>query len=187
MLRFLPPKRFFIVIFSLTGAGFVLFLSLWRLNLSVLGNQDRGYTASLSAGERIHQLLTPPILPDHPLYVLGMLSDRLDLWLASPEERFALKLEYADVRLATTKVLLERKRPELAISTLTKAEKYLVAAAEEIPILPASRQKDARGALANKVKLHQGILVAMKPSLTGPQQATIDSLIEQILILVANR
>lgn len=183
----LPPRRFFIVFFSLTLAAFVVFLSLWRLNLSMLGPDERDPASSLSAGERLKQLLSPPILPDHPLYVLGMISDRLDLWLASPEERFMLKLEYAGVRLATAQQLLERSRPGLAITTISKAEKYIISAAEEIPSLETGKQEDARGNLVSTIRLHESVLTAMKPSFTGPQQATIDRFIEQILILIPNR
>ncbi len=187
MSRLLPPRQFFIVFFSLTLAAFVIFLSLWRLNLSMLGPDERDSTASVSAGERLRQLFTPPILPDHPLYVLGMVSDRLDLWLASPEERFMLKLEYADVRLATSQALVERGRPGMAITTLTKAEKYIISAAEEIQNLDESKKESARVKLLNTIKVHRGVLSSMKPSFSGPQQATIDRFIEQILILVPNR
>jgi len=152
----------------------------------MLGPDDRD-VVSISAGERLKQLFTPPILPDHPLYVLGMVSDRIDLWLAGPEERFLLKLHNADVRLSTAQILVSRKRLGLAVTTITKAEKYIISAAEEIPTLPNEKQDDARGKLMNTIETHEGLLVAMKPLFTGPQQATIDRLLEQILILVPSR
>lgn len=175
------------VFFSLLLAGFILFLSLWRLNLSMLGPDERDVSGSISAGERIRQLFTPPILPDHPLYVLGMVSDRIDLWLAGSEEKFSLKLHNADVRLSTAQVLVSRGRLGLAVTTITKAEKYIISAAEEIPALPTNIQDDARGKLVNTIETHHSLLVAMKPLFTGPQQATIDRLLEQILILVPSR
>lgn len=183
----MPSRRFIVVFFSLSLAGFVVFFSLWRLNLSMLGPDDREGLSSMSAGERLKQLFTPPILPDHPLYVLGMISDRLDLWLADPQERFLLKLEFAKVRLSTAQVLVTRGRLGLAVTTISKAEKYIISAAEEIQNLPAALQESARLRLVNTIETHEQILMAMKPAFTGPQQATIDRLIEQVLILIPNR
>lgn len=185
MLRILPPRRFFVVLFGLLAASLVIFISLWRLNLSLLGDTTDGVQAS--AGERIRQLVTLPILPDHPLYIIGMISDRVDLWLATPEERFALKLEYADTRLTTSQHLLQRKRRGMALTTLTKAEKYIISAAEEIPILPKELQESARASLLSTIQIHDSMIRAIKPAFSDPQQATIDRLLEQILILQENR
>lgn len=180
-------KRFLIVVFALLAAGLVAFVSLWKLNLTVQGVEDHDYSATVSAGERLKQLFTPPILPDHPLYVFGMIADRLDLMLATPEQQFMLKLKYADTRLATAQALIARKRFNMALSSATKAEKYIFSAAEEIPILPADKQKDAVSKLTNTIGVHEQVLTAMKPSFSDPQKATVDSLIEQILILTPNR
>ncbi len=75
----------------------------------------------------------------------------------------------------------------MAITTITKAEKYIISAAEEIPILPEDKKESARVKLMNTIGVHEAVLKAMKPSFSGPQQATIDRLLEQILILVPNR
>lgn len=182
-----PVRRFFITTLSLLAAGFVLFFSLWRLNLSLVGNSDRAVTESMPASERLKELVTPPFLPDHPLYLLGMLSDRVDLLLSSPEERFALKLKLADTRLATSQILITKKRPSLALTTLTKAEKYIISAAEDLPKLDSQKQNDAMAMLSNTIKTHQTVLIAMKPDFDGAGQADIDALVEQILVRSPNR
>lgn len=75
------------------------------------------------------------ILPDHTLWPVKALRDKI--WLAitiNPTKKAELQLLFADKRLASSKTLFERGKPELAFSTLTKAEKYLeeaVRASEE--------------------------------------------------------
>lgn len=66
------------------------------------------------------------VLPDSLLWSLKALRDRI--WLAittNPSRRAELKLLFADKRVAMSKILFEKGKPELGFSTLTKAEKYL--------------------------------------------------------------
>lgn len=66
------------------------------------------------------------VLPDHPLWPLKALRDRVWLWITtSPTRRAELKLLFADKRLGSAKILFEKDKTEIGFSTLTKAEKYL--------------------------------------------------------------
>jgi hypothetical protein len=68
------------------------------------------------------------ILPDNILYPLLMIRDRVRLDSAAPREQVALKLEYAEERYKTAEELLRRDRGLLAVSTLTKSQKYIISA-----------------------------------------------------------
>lgn len=69
------------------------------------------------------------ILPDHPLWSIKALRDKIWIMLTLNSSRKAeLLLLFADKRIASSKILFEREKPELAFSTLSKAEKYLVEA-----------------------------------------------------------
>lgn len=74
------------------------------------------------------------VLPDNPFWVLKAGRDRVwFLITSSPIRRAELALLFSDKRLVSAKILFEKKKPDIAISTLTKGEKYLeVAVAEEI-------------------------------------------------------
>jgi hypothetical protein len=66
------------------------------------------------------------ILPDNPLWYLKAIRDKIWLLITrDPGRQAELKLLFADKRLASSKILFERKKYELGFSTLTKAEKYL--------------------------------------------------------------
>jgi hypothetical protein len=71
------------------------------------------------------------ILPDHLAYPVVMLVDKVRLESASPSERVELQIEYSQRRLVYAEALLEDDKVELAHSTLTKSQKYLLQAANE--------------------------------------------------------
>ncbi|MBI4153381.1 hypothetical protein HY503_00050 [Candidatus Woesebacteria bacterium] len=115
-----------------------LFLASTILFISVLRAASVNYAFSLpsektlgqSDSEEININYTLPypgrILPDHPLWPLKALRDKL--WLlvtVNPSRKAELVLLFADKRLSSSKILFERGKPELAFSTLSKGEKYL--------------------------------------------------------------
>ncbi len=66
------------------------------------------------------------VMPDSPLWPLKALRDRVWYWITTnPSRRAELKLLFADKRVAMSKILFEKGKPEIGYSTLTKAEKYL--------------------------------------------------------------
>lgn len=72
------------------------------------------------------------ILPDSPLWKLKALRDKV--WFsvtASQIRRAELALLFSDKRLVMSRILYERGEYDIAISTFTKAEKYLIIAVNE--------------------------------------------------------
>jgi hypothetical protein len=66
------------------------------------------------------------ILPDSPFWSVKALRDKI--WYAlttNVSKKSDLSLLFADKRLVMAKSLFEKDKPDLAFSTLTKAEKYL--------------------------------------------------------------
>lgn len=86
-----------------------------------------------------YYLAYPGILPDHPLYFLKMIRDRIWLFLTTDVVKKAeLYLLFADKRLGASQALIEGNKHDLGVSTATKAEKYL-----ELAIGQAERAKQA--------------------------------------------
>lgn len=66
------------------------------------------------------------ILPDHPLWPLKVLRDKIWLIFKGTDLKKAeTTLLFADKRLGASRTLFEKSKPEIGFSTLTKAEKYL--------------------------------------------------------------
>lgn len=105
-------------------AGLVLVVSLF--SAAKLGS-DRNLTAS-GLTWYWHQ----PILPDHLAYPLLMIVDRLALSnTKGTSARVHMQVNYGHRRLQAAIDLVEKKKPSLALTALTKAQKYLNQAAIE--------------------------------------------------------
>jgi hypothetical protein len=66
------------------------------------------------------------VLPDSPFWVLKAIRDKIWYLITSSHTRKAeLALLFSDKRLMSAKSLFEKNKPDIAISTLTKGEKYL--------------------------------------------------------------
>lgn len=74
---------------------------------------------------------TGRILPDSPFWFIKALRDRIWLTVTTNSLRKAeLSLLFADKRLTASEELFKKDKPLLALSTLTKAEKYLETASQ---------------------------------------------------------
>ena len=72
------------------------------------------------------------VLPDSPFWALKALRDRIwYLITPSPLKKAELSLLFSDKRLVSAQTLLAEGKPDIAISTLTKGEKYLEIAVSE--------------------------------------------------------
>ena len=99
----------------------------------------------------------PGILPDHPLYWLKMVRDRIGLVLTTAETAKAEKLLlYADKRLGAAWALIEGNKVPLGVSTLTKAEKYLE---QTVQLRDSFIDKDK---LDKAIKKHLEVLTILK-------------------------
>ena len=73
----------------------------------------------------------PGILPDHPLYFLKIFRDRiLDLLVKDPIKRIELDLLMGDKRLNMGVFLIDKGKPALAETTVSKGEKYFLKVVE---------------------------------------------------------
>ncbi|NMB57465.1 hypothetical protein GYA19_06055 [Candidatus Beckwithbacteria bacterium] len=76
-----------------------------------------------------YPLPSPKILPNNPFYWGEMLQDKLRLLFTfDKQQKFVLLINYADTRLASGKILILKGEDDLGVSTITKAEKYLLQA-----------------------------------------------------------
>lgn len=96
----------------------------------------------------------PGILPDHLLYPLKMLRDKImDLVIKDPVKKVEFLLLTADKRLGAGKVLYDGNKNKLGEDTVSKGEKYLERATEEtvaaVKIKPELRSTFGKLRLSN--------------------------------------
>ncbi len=125
-------KKTLLILGSLAFAFGVLFISAFRTaSTKYQFNPMRPADVSNVLGKnpsKINYPLPYPgrVLPDSPLWPLKSARDKF--WLVvttNPTREAELKLLFADKRLGSAKLLADKGNPELAVSTLTKSEKYL--------------------------------------------------------------
>lgn len=125
-------KKTLLVLSALAFAAGILLISFFRTAetrysfnpmapadvANVLGNEE----------SRVDYPLPYPgsVLPDNPLWQLKAFRDRLWIMVnASPTKDAELLLLFADKRLGSAKLLIDKGNIDAAVSTLGKSEKYL--------------------------------------------------------------
>lgn len=95
--------------------------------VTLLESTSAGKTATDTAIQKVDYFLAyPGILPDHFLYPLKMIRDRITLFFTVDSLRkIDILLLFSDKRIGAAKALMEKGKANLAITTATKAEKYL--------------------------------------------------------------
>ncbi len=125
-----------LLVVSLLGLGLaMLLISVWQVRAEeeveeVLGDQvtieQTDVKTSLLEQEVHYYLPYPGVLPDHPVYWLKMLRDRLmEKVTTNPQKRVELLLLYADKRLGAAKFLVEGGQVSLGLETAIKSSGYL--------------------------------------------------------------
>lgn len=114
------------------------------LSISVLQTTSISYVFATPSPQVVLGTQTPEVnyqipypgsvLPDSPLWSFKALRDRIWYVLTrSPLKRAELALLFSDKRLESSKMLFMKKKPDVALSTLAKGEKYLeIAVNQEI-------------------------------------------------------
>jgi hypothetical protein len=113
------------------GLAFIaLFFGLGVLTVSLVATSQVISSGGQLTGSRKFYLAAE-ILPDHVLYPLFMVFDKVKLENADPREEVLLAIVYSDRRLAHAQALMEKGDEKLAVATLSKSQKYLLSAVQK--------------------------------------------------------
>lgn len=110
------------------------------------------FTVSQPAAEKVDYALPyPGILPDHPLYSLKMLRDRImDFLITDPFKKTEFLILMADKRIGAGKALIEANKAGLGETTISKAENYFNRAMEML--IQARQQGKETNGLSDKLE-----------------------------------
>lgn len=162
----------------------ILFISLVRTVNSQMKSQNYqveffSEEGQNSADQKVNYYLPyPGILPDHFLYPLKMIRDRLLVFLTEdPLKKGQLFLLYADKRLAAGKSLFEKGKVDLGITTITKAEKYLEKALiqEEIARKAGKNTQEFLEKLYLSSQKHQEIISELSAKSQSEEKKILES------------
>jgi hypothetical protein len=126
--------------------------------------------ATEAAQEEVNYFLAyPGILPDHLLYPLKMIRDRIMLFLTTdPLKKAELYLLFADKRLEASRMLIEKGKLDLGLETLTKAEKYLEQAIDQEKVAQQAGKKteDFLNRLSLATRKHEQVMLSFEEKIS---------------------
>jgi hypothetical protein len=141
----------------------------------VVGLEEEGLKESVqgqataAAEEEVDYFLAyPGLLPDHLLYPLKMVRDRIMLFLTTdPLKKAELYLLFADKRLEAGRMLIEKNKLDLGLETLTKAEKYLEQAVEQEKLAQQAGKKTEEflNRLSLATRKHEQVMLGFEGSM----------------------
>ena len=128
-----------------------------------------------------YDLAWPGLLPDHPLYRLKMIRDKIwGFLIRDPLKKSQWCLLMADKRIWAAQLLMEKGKFDLAVSTATKAEKYLERAVDR-----AYQAKEMGGGdnvffekILNASLKHEEILQEIQQNFPEELKSTIEEIRE---------
>lgn len=173
----------------------ILGASIWRTaaqsvseNYQVTSVEEEGAVESVqeqateAAEQPVDYFLTyPGILPDHLLYPLKMVRDRIWLFFTTdPLKKAELYLLFADKRLSASKMLVEKDKLDVGLTTLTKAEKYLEQAVNQERV--ANQAGKATEAFLDKLSLatqkHEEIILGFEEKVSTTARPVYESALQ---------
>ena len=182
-------KKAIFISAALVFALAVLITSVWRTAaktcLPTVQAQEEAEVLSATPAAEVREkvdyyLPYPGILPDHFLYPVKMIRDKLLVFFTTePLKRAELFLLFADKRIGAAKSLIEGGKQELGITTLTKAEKYLEKAVSQ-ERLAYEKGKETRSFLEKLAKAslkHEELLLEVKEKVGESAQGIIDDVL----------
>jgi len=127
-----------------------------------------------------YELPYPGLLPDHPLYPLKKVRDRiLLLFTRTPDRKSQLLHLLSDKKMAMVQVLWDNNKKELAVATAAEAEMNLLSAAVEVQGLK-QRNILSVGVAENMdlaARKHEEMLLTLMAESSGEQQTLIQQTI----------
>lgn len=137
-----------------------------------------------------YELAYPGILPDHPLYWLKMIRDRI--WgslIHQPVQKTSWLVLMADKRAAAAQQLVIKNQDKLALTTASKAEKYLERAVNKFVSLELNQQIGLRSRLEQAVGKHEHVIKNMSQQVEVKLSSDFEALLvypQQFKTLLSN-
>ncbi len=171
--------RAFVIIASLLGAVTILGISLLASNSEVWST-----TGSFETSQK--QLYwSGEMLPDHIAYPVLMAVDRAKIETAEPSDRIYLQLEYGQRRYESAEALLDKNKSDLALTTMTKAQKYWLQAGQGALDNRLEVSDTVRQFTLRTIEFYEAELQKTKQRFGDADRAVIDSNQEELRAVAA--
>lgn len=165
--------RFIGTVLALSTAVGILFISLSTVS---------AVQSASGVDQPKHFYMEGTLLPDHIAYPIVMMVDRAHLESSTPIEQVYLKTEYANRRLEYAQKLLEKDNTNLAVTTLTKSQKYLLSAARQA--IETDMSATVIKHVIATIEYHREQTALLAPKLPDNERAVLDGLNEECAVVI---
>jgi len=165
--------------FLFSSLGVLMGCSILAISLTA-GNVVQSSTGNFEATHK-QFYLSHTLLPNHVAYPALMAIDRIKLEAVEPSERVYMQVEYARRRFEYAQELVNQNELALALTTTTKAEKYLINAAHQALKLENGRNQQLF--VYHTLVYYNAELEALKHSFPDSDRTIIDHLQQEMLVL----
>lgn len=126
-----------------------------------------------------YDLAFPGILPDHPLYKLKVLRNKIIASsILNPLKKIDFYVLQADKGILATAMLIDKNKIDLAQETALKAENNFTLIAPQLYMLPEKPNKDFFKRLETAGLKHQEILVSIIKRVPKDKQKVFENVID---------
>ncbi len=189
-------KNLIFILISLSFALSIVLVSTLRISQAQVQKQtgiidnesspkpDIENTVIASQPKIDYYLPYPGILPDHPLYWLKMIRDKVLISItANSLAKVERELLFADKRIGAAKVLIEGAKAQLGFTTLTKGEKYLEQAVADYELLKKQNKANAetKDRLLKATLKHEEIMKDLLKIVQDNLKQNIDQLLTKTI------
>lgn len=154
-------------------------MTLFRYILAIL-TIIMSFTSVVNAEEKIptpttpfinYDLAYPGILPDHPLYVLKELRDKIAVAMTyDAETKLKFYLKQADKGILASAILVDKGKTYLAVQTALKAEHNYTLLVQQVDSLRGNIKMDTQSLLEISALKHQEVLLSLAARVSGDEK-----------------
>lgn len=164
---------------------FFLLLSFTTIGVSVSAQEDKKTPDEKTTVKKIEYTLPyPGILPDHPLYSVKALRDKImGFLIRDPLKKTEFNILMSDKRVIMGTQLIEKDKTELADKTLNEANDfYLAALAQAANAKKQGREisNDLKSRLTNSLAKHKEVLTEFKEKVPENYQEGYKKILELV-------
>jgi len=158
-----------------------LFFGALMVAISINTSVPAAYPSLKSQASHHQFYLNNTILPDHIIYPFLMVIDKAQLEITSFPERLWLQAEYGWRRLDYAYQLLEKEKHVLALTALTKSQKYFLNATQET--LDKATTDEVKLMMLKHLTAYLWEAKAISDNFDGADKAVADHLISECEVI----
>lgn len=165
----------------LSSLAFVFAVSIL---LTSLASASQANSSGTKVNDSRELYFNREILPDHVIYPVLMVADRIKLETANHTDRIFLELQFSNARLEMANQLFAQGKKTIGVTTLTKSLKYLQDAALDAQQVAAPAS--VRSVIIRAIEYNGKEVTKLMPAIPDQDQQAIKQLLGENVVIATS-